>query len=77
MKKPLVYMTSTGGYKSVDDLSIEFVPGLCCAHDWAPGMAVGHFRCTKCRASCNRGKDGKIEHYSNSSVDYAVPKLVG
>jgi len=73
-----MYKDAKGVIRSYDDLSIEFVPGLCCDHDWAPGMAPHHFRCTKCRASCNRNpKDGSIEHYSNSSVDYAVPKLVG
>jgi hypothetical protein len=66
--------------KSKDEfvhLTIEFVPGICCAHEWRPSRFPGHEECAKCPATCNRGKDGKIEHYSNSRVDYAIPKLVG
>lgn len=40
----------------------EFVPGICCAHDWkeVPG---GEY-CAKCEAHCQRDEAGRIVLYS-------------
>lgn len=45
-------------------MEFVFVPGICCAHLWAP-YDDGHYheRCTTCGSKCKR-ENGKITEYS-------------
>jgi hypothetical protein len=49
-------------------LKFTYVPGISCAHLWAPNTGANgdsHYRerCTQCASKCNRGTDGRISEY--------------